>query len=381
MSGIISLEKRFICQIIMIRKKILIFLQDGVGGAERMSVLLGKSLFVKQNNVVFCLVNRNCETSIRDFIPENYPIISIPNAGPIKMMWQLVKTIYNERPHVVFSSVMYLNTKILPFRVFFPKKRFVVRCENYLYTFSKTQRFRIGLTYRLADAIIVQTKEMGEELYKQMYIGKGKVFVLQNPVDTELIETMIAQGGSPYLQNGMKHFVASGRFVYQKGFDLLLEAFIKVLDKRKDVDLYILGDIEAEEGKVYNDLLSRAKKAGVDNLLHCVGYKKNPFPYIQCADCFVLSSRWEGLPNVMVESLYLGTPIAAFKCIPVIERIVDDGKNGFLAEKDDVIALSEAMLNTLSLGRVNNTYHSNSINDFVDVICGKSKDTGLQKHI
>ena len=74
------------------------------------------------------------------------------------------------------------------------------------------------------------------------------------------------------------------------------------------------------------------------------------------ADCFVLSSRNEGLPNVMIEALYLGTPVAAMKCVPVIERIVEEGKNGFLAAKGNVAELADAMLNAYKLGRITSTY-------------------------
>ena len=354
----------------MVKSKILFFLQDSVGGAERMTVLLGKLLPSNLYDVTFCLIEKNSKTSIRDFIPDRYPICIIPNAGPLRVMWQLFRVIYREHPHVVFSSVMYLNTKILLFRSFFQKIRFVVRCENYLYSFNKRQRLQIKYTYHRADAVIAQTDEMSEELIEQMHINKEKVYVFQNPVDKELIDRFVIEGDNPYPQNGKKHFVASGRFAYQKGFDMLMEAFIIVANKRDDVDIYILGDTEAEDGKVYKQLLSMAKKNNVDNLLYFVGYQKNPYPFIKYADCFVLSSRWEGLPNVLVEALYLGTPVAAFKCIPIIERIVSEEENGFLAEKNDILGLSEAMVNSLSLGRVKSTYNSSNVNDFIDVICG-----------
>ena len=104
---------------------------------------------------------------------------------------------------------------------------------------------------------------------------------------------------------------------------------------------------------------------GLGDLVHCVGYNDNPYVYLKNADCFVLSSRWEGLPNVLIESLYLGTPAAAFKCIPVIERIIDDGVTGYCADKDNVLSLAEAMMKTLSLGSIRSTYKSSSISDFV----------------
>lgn len=352
----------------MNKTSVLIILQDCVGGAERISVLFGKSLPRDLYEVKFCLVCRKCDTSIRDFIPKGYPILSIPCAGPVKVVWQLFRTIWKEHPYVVFSSVMYLNTKILPFRSIFPNTRFIVRCENYLYTFNSSQYRRIRMTYHRADAIIAQTKEMCDELINQLHISKEKVYVIQNPVDTELINKMVAKGENPYPNNGMKHFVASGRFAYQKGFDLLLEAFIEVAENRHDVDLYIVGDYSYKNGKVYRELMDRAKVAGVDHLLHCMGYQKNPYPYIQHADCFVLSSRWEGLPNVLIEALYLGTPAAALKCVPVVERIVQDGLTGFLAEKENVPELASAMNRALSLERIESFYQSDGLADFISVL-------------
>jgi len=354
----------------MKKKKILIFLQDGVGGAERVSVLLGKSMSKERYDVKFCLIERGCKTSIADFIPEGYKIERISNASPLKMMWQLVNIIRRERPHVVFSSVMYLNTKILPFRWLFSKVRFVIRCENYLYTFSKKQHRFIHFTYHKADAIIAQTKEMADELVEQVHIEREKITVLQNPVDCELIDKKIAEGKNPYPNNGRKHFVASGRFAYQKGFDLLIRAFYEVTKARNDVDLYIIGSTDYQNGEVHQEIIRFAEEHGIQNLVHCVGYQSNPYVYIKYADCFVLSSRWEGLPNVLIEAQYLGTPAAAFKCIPVIERIVTNKVNGYVADKEDVSSLAEAMRKAIDMGRIKSTYRSTSVGDFVKVCVG-----------
>lgn len=354
----------------MTRKKILIFLQDGVGGAERVSVLLGKSMPRERYDVKFCLIERGSKTSIADFIPDGYKIVRIPNASPLKMMWQLVSVIRREHPHVVFSSVMYLNTKILPFRWMFPSVRFIIRSENYLYTFSKKQQRFIHFTYNKADAIIAQTQEMKDELVTEMHIDGRKITVIQNPVDTELIDRLVREGVNPYPQDGKKHIVASGRFDYQKGFDLLVQAFAVVCKQRNDVDLYIIGDMSYGGGSYHQELMTLAKDLGVETLIHCLGYQKNPYVYVNYADCFVLSSRWEGLPNVMIEAQYLGTPVAAFKCISVIERLVNDGKDGFLAEKEDVCSLAKAILNAITLDHQQSLYNSTAIQDFDNIVAG-----------
>ena len=357
----------------MNKKIILIFLQDGVGGAERVSVLLGKSMPRERYDVKFCLIERGSKTSIADFIPDGYKIVRIPNASPLKMMWQLVNIIRRERPHLVFSSVMYLNTKILPFRWMFPDVRFVIRCENYLYTFSKKQHRFIHFTYHKADAIIAQTQEMKDELVTEMHIDGRKITVIHNPVDTELIDRLVSEGENPYPQDGRKHIVASGRFAHQKGYDLLVKALAEVCKQCNDIDIYIIGDINHEGGAYHKEVMALAKNLGVEKRIHCVGYQKNPYVYVNYADCFVLSSRWEGLPNVMIEAQYLGTPVAAFKCIPVIERLVNDGEDGFLAEKEDIGSLAEAILSALTLGHQQSSYHSTAISDFESIVSGDGK--------
>ena len=86
----------------------------------------------------------------------------------------------------------------------------------------------------------------------------------------------------------------------------------------------------------------------------------NPYKFVKNADCFVLSSRNEGLPNVLIEALYLGTPVAATTCIPVIKRIVSEGKNGYLAENENFAQLANAMIMASKLGRITSTYNATS---------------------
>lgn len=363
----------------MNKKKIIFFLQDGVAGAERVSLLIGKSLDKKLYDVKFCLVERKSKISIADFIPEDYPIIKIPKTNPLKMIWNLFNIVRREHPHVVFSSVMYLNTKILPSSLFFPDIRFVIRCENYLYTFNKKQKQRMSFTYKKADAIIAQTQEMADELTNEMHINSEKVTVIQNPVDTKLIDRLVAEGNNPFPQDGRKHLVASGRFSYQKGYDLLLKTLNVICDKRQDIDLYIIGNTNYGGGQYYEEIMTLAKELKIEDRVHCVGFKKNPYVYVRYADCFVLSSRWEGLPNVMIEAQYLGTPVAAFKCIPVIERLLKEGSDGYLAEKEDINSLANAIRKALLLESLPKVYHNNAIADFEKIIIGESKITNKRQ--
>lgn len=352
----------------MNKSKVLIFLQSGVGGAERMSVLIGKSLPKDQFDVTFCLVKKGkAQSAISKFIPDKYSTIEIEANNAISATWQIQKTIAKQKPDIVFSSVLYLNDKILPLRWLHPHTKFIIRCENYLYTFNSKQHLIIKAIYQLADAIIAQTIEMKDELVKQCSIRPGKIYSLENPVDAETINQKLLNAANPYPNDGKKHILASGRFAYQKGFDLLVEAFAKLKQTNNDIDLYIIGKKDGNAEHNYNSVMQQCHGLGIMDSVHCLGFQDNPYQYMKYADTFVLSSRWEGLPNVLIEAQYLGIPAAAFKCIPIVERIITEGSNGFLAEKENVEQLTSAMAKAIELGEIESSYKGASKDDFTNV--------------
>lgn len=347
-------------------KKVILFVHNSIGGAERMTVLIGRILSARGYNIRFYLINQGVPAgSIEDFIPTELPVISIPESRPLGLIKKIYRVLRREKPDFVFSSALLVNDKLLPLRWLFPKTKFIIRCENYLYTFSKKQRLVIALLYRLADEIIAQTREMKDELINESKINASKINVLENPIDKKRIAEGIKGEQNPYQDLKKKVIVASGRICYQKGFDLLVAAFSKVCEERDDVVLYILGGIN--DKVEYEKIKEIAKNNDVYEKVVFAGFQTNPYPYIKYADCFALSSRWEGLPNVLIESLYLGTPAAAMKCIPIIERIITDGVDGFTSDKEDVNGLAMAILKTLELGRVTTSYRGSTEEDFVNL--------------
>lgn len=313
---------------------------------------------------------------MKQFIPDDLSVHCIGSCSSILLILKFFFILAKEKPDVVFASVLNINNKLLVLRKLFRHVKFVIRCDNYLYTYNDKQRRIILKTYPNADIIIAQTEEMKQELIDEMHISEDKVVVLQNPVDTETINKKIQTGKIPYSDDGKVRYVASGRFAYQKGFDLLVEAFAIVKKQQPEAELYIVGRNDGGFEDYYNEVKQLIEKHGLQDSVKCVGFQNNPYVYIKYADCFVLSSRWEGLPNVMIESLYLGTPVAAFKCIPVIGRIVTDGADGYLAEKENVESLAKAMMKASELGRVISAYKSASMDDFHHVLEFATKPGG-----
>lgn len=353
------------------QKKILFIINSEVGGSERMSVNISKMLSSEEFYVRYVIIKeekyKKNSTSVTDFIPDGSDMYTINTNGHFDKVLKLYKTIKREAPDVVFASHYNINDKILFLKPLLRGVKFIIRAENSYSTFVESKKFIIRHTYNKADILIAQTEEMRNDFIKNARLLADRIVTLENPVDKEAIEERIKDSICPYPVDGKKHVVAVGRFHPQKGYDFLVQALAEIHKKDKNTDLYIVGSFQGQWQSEYEKVMQLAEELEIKESIHCLGFCDNPFVYMKYADCFVLSSRFEGLPNVLVEALYLKTPVAAFKCIPIIERMVRDGIDGFLAEKEDVKSLSIAICNALKMGRITSIYQGASKDDYISL--------------
>jgi glycosyltransferase involved in cell wall biosynthesis len=136
--------------------------------------------------------------------------------------------------------------------------------------------------------------------------------------------------------------LAAGRFTRQKDFATLLDAFA-ILVKQKDCRLIILG-----EGKLRGELERHITRLGLEARVSLPGFAGNPYAYMSRCDMFVLSSLWEGSPNVLKEALALGLPVVATDCPSGPKEILQNGRFGPLVPMGDAQAMAAAMLATLN---------------------------------
>jgi len=162
---------------------------------------------------------------------------------------------------------------------------------------------------------------MKNEFILDFFIPESIVTILPNPVDTEMIKSSI----SPIerFDNEGVCYVASGRLTYQKGFDQLLRWFSAL--NNKTATLVILGD-----GDDKSKLIQQSNDLNIQDQVKFIGFCKNPWKWYAGADVFLLSSRWEGLPNVVLESLTCGTPVIATSESGGIAEIASQVKIGDL---------------------------------------------------
>ena len=177
-----------------------------------------------------------------------------------------------------------------------------------------------------------------------MKLSPNDVQVIYNPIVTpELQKKAVSNLEHPWFRTGEPPVVLGvGRLTTQKAFSVLIEAFAQV-KKSQPARLLILG--EGEERPMLEALI---KQFGLEQDVSLPGFVSNPYPYMAHAALFVLSSKWEGLPTVLVEAMSLRTPVIATDCPSGPQEILGNGQYGRLVPMDDPDALALAIQDSLA---------------------------------
>lgn len=198
-------------------------------------------------------------------------------------------------------------------------------------------------TYLFADSIIAVSAGVARDTAALTGIALDQIKVIPNPVITSrLVKKANEPLSHPWYSPGQPRVIlACGRLTRQKGLSTLIKAFALVRKKRH-LRLIILG-----EGNKRPELENLITKLGVKSDVQLPGFVPNPYPYMQKATLFVLSSLWEGSPNVLTEAMALGTPVVSTDCPSGPGELLQDGEFGPLVPVEDEKTLAEAILHVL----------------------------------
>jgi glycosyltransferase involved in cell wall biosynthesis len=229
-----------------------------------------------------------------------------------------------------------------------PATRFLGRASNatprlgrYGTQAGTIANFIDAMKYREMHRIIAVSHELAEDMTKYLGIDAARISVIPNGIDVAQVERQAAEpledpwfspGGPPVI-------ISAGRISRQKNYELLLDAFA-LLRKRYSARLVILGD---GPPRARQALLDRAARLGVSEDFRLPGYEPNPMRYFSRAGLFVLSSRWEGASNVLLEALASGCPVVATDCPTGVREQLDNGRIGPIVPINDPEALASAM--------------------------------------
>jgi GalNAc-alpha-(1->4)-GalNAc-alpha-(1->3)-diNAcBac-PP-undecaprenol alpha-1,4-N-acetyl-D-galactosaminyltransferase len=186
--------------------------------------------------------------------------------------------------------------------------------------------------YRRAGRVVVQTERAAA--WARRFVSADRIRVISNPVTPPIRD---AKGKAP-LRLDRPCLVAAGRLDHQKGFDLLLQSFALTSPQHPDWSLVIFG-----KGPGRNDLEELRDALGLSERVEMPGVVRDLPAVLSEADLFVLSSRWEGFPNALLEAMAAGLAVVSFDCRSGPREIITDGEDGVLVPPEDVNALARAI--------------------------------------
>lgn len=185
-------------------------------------------------------------------------------------------------------------------------------------------RLIMRVLYNRAKKVIVNSKY--NQQYLKSILGINNVEVIYNPINIKEVSIKKAEN----VDINDKYIIALGRLHYAKGFDLLIDAYLKT-KAREECKLLIFG-----EGSLYQELLAQIKALNLDKKVYLMGVTNNPYKYLYNSEFFILSSRYEGFPNVLIEALSCGVATIATDCSSGASDIIEHGENGLLTQNKNV---------------------------------------------
>lgn len=214
--------------------------------------------------------------------------------------------------------------------------------------YGNINKFISKKLYNKSDLITVVSNEIKEDMIKNFGAEKSKVKVIYNPYDLEKIEYLSKEEIGKYehiFENPT--IINVGRLNEQKGQSYLIDIFNEVSKKNKKVNLVILG-----RGELEDKLKQKVKRYNLENRVFFLGFQQNPYKFIKRASAFVLTSLYEGFPNVLVEAMSCSTPVISTDCKSGPKEILINSKE--YKQSNDVIRCDYGILLPDICSNINN---------------------------
>jgi glycosyltransferase involved in cell wall biosynthesis len=316
------------------------------GGAEKIAVNLANHWHCSGRSVkllVFKLVG-----PYKKQLHDDLMVINLKAARTRFSIFYLLAYILRHQ-HEAILSVLRDSNIICGLAFFFDRKTTLIFREantldairrmpplkNILYTFL------MKLSYRRANIVIANSLETKNDLLRSKIVNPEKVISIGNPVISSTSGLLSSEVVSHrWLDDEECKVVLSvGRLHYQKNHALLIRAFAEAVKLDHRLRLIVIG-----EGEEKNNLVSLSRSLDVYDKIDFISFQQSIYPYYANCDVFVLTSRWEGFGNVLVEALYCGARIICTKCPGGPVEILNNGEFGRIIPNYNIGALAGAIL-------------------------------------
>ena len=313
------------------------------GGAERIMVNLARTINREQFDVRFVIINK--VGPYIKLLPNDIKVTDLESKRVRHALFKLIKELNAIKPDVILSTLGHLNLMLLAVRPLLMGNPKIIVRQAITPSKSATQDKKLfchlySNLYPRADLVIAQCADMKEDIIDTYGVREDKVLYIYNPLDIGYIQKNMKLF-FPYKPETI-NYLAVGRLTYQKGFDTLIDSFSSVIKRVPNSYLTILG-----EGELEKQLKSQVIELGLHEKVKFIGFVENPYPYYYYSDAYILSSRFEGFPNTLLEALACETRIVATDCRSGPREIIGDNCYGILIEEGNVCQLADAMVDVL----------------------------------
>ncbi len=319
------------------------------GGAERSAANLAGGMAARGFRVDMVLV-RACGPYL-DSLSEDVNVVDLNSSRVLFALPGLVRYLRHSRPHVLISFMDHANIIALMARTISGASTKVIgtvrndKEAGVRQTRDSKERLVMALTrpvYQRLDRVVAVSHGVARSVAARSGVALDDVRVIYNPVVTaRLLDMAVENPKCSWFEDGTPVVVGVGRLSEQKDFETLIRSFADVCSKRP-ARLIVLG-----EGGCRGRLERIVRDLGLQEDVLMPGFAANPFSYLSRADVFVLSSRWEGLPGVLIEAMACGCAVVSTDCPSGPDEILNGGDFGILVPVADVGAMSKAIEKTL----------------------------------
>ena len=318
----------------------------GMGGADRQILYLARAL-LEHNYEVRLVSMTPPEEMGRQALAQGLPITSLDMTRG-RADWQafqrLVRLLREWQPHLLTSFMYHANLlgRLAGKWTGVPLIVTSIRSER---TGNISRDWLMRATNWMDHCSTTNSQEVANSLRKRGMLSAGKLSVIPNGVDVAALTAPAGEGSRIRRELGITPtefvWLAVGRLLPQKDYATLLEAFQPLASA--PARLLIAG-----RGPLLDELQARAQRLGIASQVSFLGVREDIAALLAAADGFVLSSAWEGMPNVVMEALAAARPVVATR-VGGVPELVETGKSGVVVQPRDPTALSQAMRQLMTL--------------------------------
>ncbi len=320
-----------------------------VGGAEQVTVNIVNGLADRGHNVELLLSRYDGElqgalsdqVEVVQLQPSRTPIVGV--AAHLPAVVSYLKT---NRPDVLIPHLQHPSVVCLTINRLLDTDTAIVPTHHSALGVTGTQNIKdrvvgrlIPALYPSADRLIAVSEGVADSIVEGTRVDRDSISVLHNPVEVDAVRERAQQPVENEWVESDRHelVVFVGRLADQKDLKTWLRTFKQVNKKRPQTRGVIVG-----KGPQRETLKQFAASLGVEDVISIPGFVENPYRYMYKADTFLLTSKYEGLPTVVIEALACGCPVVATDCPSGPREILAGGSFGRLEAVGDENALAAA---------------------------------------